>query len=192
MHCECPRSSSGLQVCPFLIESFVPVGLDSATLQQQNLQNIPGCDNRGVRLTCSVRPRQGGGGAAPAFHSQEALPSGGPEGSAPAFKRSSPGVTRATFTHSSLARVSPVTSQKDKGSSKCSTAMYPRSTELGNVGEGRAGFSSLQTACPRPTGPCAGMQAESLSRVRLLVTPCAVPRQAPLSLRFPRREYWSG
>ena len=33
---------------------------------------------------------------------------------------------------------------------------------------------------------------ESLSRVRLLVTPWTVARQAPLSMGFSRQEYWSG
>ena len=33
---------------------------------------------------------------------------------------------------------------------------------------------------------------ESLSRVRLFVTPWTVARQAPLSVEFPRQEYWSG
>ena len=125
---------------PHTVSLFRALQLLSLVLWQSPSDHRGGLDPDLVEgnLTNSlqtVRPRQGGGGAAPAFHSQEALPSGGPEGSAPAFKRSSPGVTRATFTHSSLARVSPVTSQKDQGSSKCSTAMYPGSTELGNVGE---------------------------------------------------------
>ena len=34
--------------------------------------------------------------------------------------------------------------------------------------------------------------AQSLSRVWLFVTPWTVARQAPLSMRFPRQEYWSG
>ena len=34
--------------------------------------------------------------------------------------------------------------------------------------------------------------AESLSRVRLFVTPWTVTRQAPLSMGFPKQEYWSG
>ena len=33
---------------------------------------------------------------------------------------------------------------------------------------------------------------ESLSRVRLFVTPWTVAHQAPLSVEFPRQEYWSG
>ena len=33
---------------------------------------------------------------------------------------------------------------------------------------------------------------QSLSRVRLLVTPWTVTRQAPLSMGFSRQEYWSG
>jgi len=34
--------------------------------------------------------------------------------------------------------------------------------------------------------------AQSLSRVRLLVTSWTVACQAPLSMRFSRQEYWSG
>ena len=33
---------------------------------------------------------------------------------------------------------------------------------------------------------------ESLSRVRLFVTPWTVAHQAPLSMGFSRQEYWSG
>ena len=33
---------------------------------------------------------------------------------------------------------------------------------------------------------------ESLSRVRLFATPWTAARQAPLSMGFPRQEYWSG
>ena len=33
---------------------------------------------------------------------------------------------------------------------------------------------------------------ESLSPVRLLATPWTEARQAPLSMRLPRQEYWSG
>ena len=36
------------------------------------------------------------------------------------------------------------------------------------------------------------MRAQSLSHVRLFVTPWTVARQAPLSMGFPRQEYWSG
>ena len=32
----------------------------------------------------------------------------------------------------------------------------------------------------------------SLSHVQLCVTPWTVTRQAPLSIRFPRQEYWNG
>ena len=35
-------------------------------------------------------------------------------------------------------------------------------------------------------------EVNSLSRVRLLVTPWTVAHQAPLSMEFPRQEYWSG
>ena len=38
----------------------------------------------------------------------------------------------------------------------------------------------------------AAAAAQSLSRVQLLVTPWTVARQAPLSMRVPRQEYWSG
>ena len=36
------------------------------------------------------------------------------------------------------------------------------------------------------------MHAQLLSHVRLFVTPWTVARQAPLSMGFPRQEYWSG
>ena len=36
------------------------------------------------------------------------------------------------------------------------------------------------------------MCAQSLSCIRLFVTPWTLARQAPLSVGFPRREYWSG
>ena len=36
------------------------------------------------------------------------------------------------------------------------------------------------------------VKVKSLSRVRLLATPWAVAHQAPPSIRFSRREYWSG
>ena len=34
--------------------------------------------------------------------------------------------------------------------------------------------------------------AQSLSHIRLFVTPWTVARQAPLSMEFSRQEYWSG
>ena len=34
--------------------------------------------------------------------------------------------------------------------------------------------------------------AQSLSHVQLFVTPWTLAHQAPLSIRFPRQEYWSG
>ena len=36
------------------------------------------------------------------------------------------------------------------------------------------------------------MHAQSLSHVRLFVTLWAIARQSPLSMGFPRQEYWSG
>ena len=36
------------------------------------------------------------------------------------------------------------------------------------------------------------VKVKSLSRVRLFVTPWTVAYQAPLSMGFPRQEYWSG
>ena len=36
------------------------------------------------------------------------------------------------------------------------------------------------------------VKVKSLSRVQLLVTPRTAAHQAPLSMRFPRQEYWSG
>ena len=44
-------------------------------------------------------------------------------------------------------------------------------------------FSSESIAC---------MHAQSLSHVRLFVIPWVVAIQAPLSMGFPRQEYWSG
>ena len=44
-------------------------------------------------------------------------------------------------------------------------------------------------------GPCcllAPVVVQSLSRVRLFLTPWTVARQAPLSVELPRQEYWSG
>ena len=39
---------------------------------------------------------------------------------------------------------------------------------------------------------CMKVKVKSLSRVRLLATPWTVAYQAPLSMGFPRQEYWSG
>ena len=39
---------------------------------------------------------------------------------------------------------------------------------------------------------CVCMSAQSLSRVQLFATPWTVAFQAPLSMGFPRQEYWSG
>ena len=36
------------------------------------------------------------------------------------------------------------------------------------------------------------VKVKSLSRVRLFATPWTAARQAPLSMGFPRQEYWSG
>ena len=36
------------------------------------------------------------------------------------------------------------------------------------------------------------MQAQLLSQVQFFVTPWTVAHQAPLSMEFPRQEYWSG
>ena len=36
------------------------------------------------------------------------------------------------------------------------------------------------------------VKVKSLSRVRLLATPCTAAHQAPLSMGFSRQEYWSG
>ena len=36
------------------------------------------------------------------------------------------------------------------------------------------------------------MKVKSLSRVRLFATPWTVAYQAPLSMGFPRQEYWNG
>ena len=42
------------------------------------------------------------------------------------------------------------------------------------------------------TGPPAKVKLWSLSRVRLFATPWAIAHQAPLLMKFSRREYWSG
>ena len=47
------------------------------------------------------------------------------------------------------------------------------------------------TWCPAQSR-CACLCALSLSRVQLFETPWTVARQPPLSMRFPRQEYWSG
>ena len=39
---------------------------------------------------------------------------------------------------------------------------------------------------------CMKVKVKSLSRVRLFATPWTVAHQAPLSMGFPRQEYWSG
>ena len=39
---------------------------------------------------------------------------------------------------------------------------------------------------------CTRVHTQSLSCVRLFVTPWTVARQAPLSMEFSRQEYWSG
>ena len=39
---------------------------------------------------------------------------------------------------------------------------------------------------------CVRARARALSRVQLFATPGTVPHQAPLSMEFPRQEYWSG
>ena len=44
--------------------------------------------------------------------------------------------------------------------------------------------------CPRTSRQC--VYAQSLSPTQLLETPCTVARQAPLSIGFPKQEYWNG
>ena len=39
---------------------------------------------------------------------------------------------------------------------------------------------------------CVRMCAQSLNCIQLFVTPRTVARQAPLCMKFSRREYWSG
>ena len=58
---------------------------------------------------------------------------------------------------------------------------------------------SLQAGFKRQTGSLSPLVAVTnytrvcvLSRVRLFATPWTVARQAPLSMGFPRQEYWSG
>ena len=64
-------------------------------------------------------------------------------------------------------------------------------------GCGGCPFSLLlaSLACPLPgpsLQPALLLHAQSLSRVQLFATPWTIPHQAPLSMGFPRQEYWSG
>ena len=52
------------------------------------------------------------------------------------------------------------------------------------------GQSSDRGSKHNSTGVC--IHAQSLSRVRVFGTPWTVTHQAPLSIGFPRQEYWSG
>ena len=63
----------------------------------------------------------------------------------------------------------------------------------------KPGFPALQadSLLSEPPGKpwCLLLQirsVQSLSRVQLFATPWTVDRQAPLSIRFPRQEYWGG
>ena len=51
---------------------------------------------------------------------------------------------------------------------------------------------SWNVYCGRARCMRSPVRAQLLSRVRLLVTPWTVAHQAPLSMEFPRQEYWSG
>ena len=51
---------------------------------------------------------------------------------------------------------------------------------------------SVQTQSPSFPAQVIWTLLLSLSRIRLLVAPRTVPCQAPLSMGFPRQEYWSG
>ena len=44
---------------------------------------------------------------------------------------------------------------------------------------------------PHPQSALASVLVQPLSRVRLFATPWTVACQAPLSMGFPRKEYWS-
>ena len=46
--------------------------------------------------------------------------------------------------------------------------------------------------CGRDALPWYNLHVLALSRVQLFATPCIVAPQAPLSMGFPRPEYWSG
>ena len=51
---------------------------------------------------------------------------------------------------------------------------------------------SWNVYCGRARCMRSPVRAQLLSRVRLLVTPWTIAHQAPLSMEFPRQEYWSG
>ena len=55
-------------------------------------------------------------------------------------------------------------------------------------------FIALGLVCPLFSSSlrCACVRAQSLSSVRLFVTPWTVAHQAPPSMEFSRKEYWSG
>ena len=64
-------------------------------------------------------------------------------------------------------------------------------------GCGGCPFSLLlaSLACPLPgpsLQPALLLHAQSLSHVQLFATQWTIPHQAPLSMGFPRQEYWSG
>ena len=44
----------------------------------------------------------------------------------------------------------------------------------------------------KPSQHCNQLRVRTLSHVQLFATPWTVTRQAPLSMEFSRREYWSG
>ena len=44
----------------------------------------------------------------------------------------------------------------------------------------------------RDTNDCVKLKVKLLSRVRLFATPWTVAYQTPPSMKFPRKEYWSG
>ena len=51
-------------------------------------------------------------------------------------------------------------------------------------------FKCAQVAKAMKAHAC--VHAQSCSRVQLFATPWTVARQAPLSMGFPRQEFWSG
>ena len=46
--------------------------------------------------------------------------------------------------------------------------------------------------CPCSTLPSGACMLNCFSHVQLFGTPWTIAHQAPLSMRFPRQEYWSG
>ena len=89
---------------------------------------------------------------------------------------------RSPQLHPSRAAAGRRTTRKGTGQAKAAPSAGERSP---------ARVHSLLTNSASQAPCCACMPAQPLSRVQLSATPWTVVHQAPLSLGFPRQEYWS-